>query len=111
MQIDGLSLHAAGRATPGAQPGSAPASPPKAPAAAATVTREAVAAAVESANRYLGTIGQSLRFQIDEDTGKTVVRIVDEESGEVLRQFPSDEMLAVARALERASAALLDESV
>jgi len=110
MQIDGLGLHAAGNVTPGVQPGSPPASPPEAPATVTKATRDAVVAAVESANRYLHSVGQSLRFQIDEETGKTIVRIVDEESGEVLRQFPSDEMLAVARGIERASAAFLDES-
>jgi flagellar protein FlaG len=53
----------------------------------------------------------SLRFHVDEDTGKTIVSVVDPASGEVLRQIPNDEALAIAKALGREHGALVDLKV
>jgi flagellar protein FlaG len=41
----------------------------------------------------------SLRFHVDQDTGKTVVSLVNPTSGEVLRQVPTAEALEVAKAI------------
>jgi flagellar protein FlaG len=43
----------------------------------------------------------SMRIHVDQDTGKTVVALVNPESGEVLRQMPSAEALEVAKAIGR----------
>ena len=43
----------------------------------------------------------SVTFELDRDTGKPVVRIVDPDSGTVIRQMPTEEMLAIARDLGR----------
>jgi len=53
----------------------------------------AAAAAAASSNT-------NLRFSVDKDSGKTVVAWVDD-SGKVLRQMPSEEALAVAKAIDR----------
>lgn len=52
----------------------------------------------------------SLEFSIDESTGKTVVRIVDAATKEVVRQIPSEEMLAIARGLDSEIKGLLLQS-
>lgn len=60
-----------------------------------------VAQAVVQANRAMTAIGASVQFFVDPDTEITVVKIVDTENNEVLRQVPSQEMLDIARALDR----------
>ena len=50
----------------------------------------------------------NLRFHVDEDTGKTIVSVVDPASGEVLRQIPNEEALAMAKAIGREQGALVD---
>ncbi len=60
-----------------------------------------VRAAVASANRAIQTFTQALEFEVDPDTDKIVIRIIDTQDRSVLRQVPSQEMLAIARALER----------
>ncbi len=65
------------------------------------VTREAVAAAVQSANAYVQSISTSIQFSLDHDTGRTVVKMIDTQTDEVLRQFPSEEMLAISRSIDR----------
>jgi flagellar protein FlaG len=42
----------------------------------------------------------SLRFSVDQDTGKTVVALLDQE-GQVVRQMPTEEALEVAKAIGR----------
>lgn len=43
----------------------------------------------------------SLQFSVDEDTKRTVVKVVDLNTKEVVRQFPSKEALAIAAALDQ----------
>jgi flagellar protein FlaG len=50
---------------------------------------------------------RSLSFRVDEASGRTVITVLDATTQEVVRQIPSEEVLALARALE-VSGALLD---
>lgn len=51
---------------------------------------------IEIIDRALRESRRNLTFSIDESTGKTVARVVHPDTGEVLRQIPSDEILAIA---------------
>ncbi len=77
------------------------------PQAAAQATAAEVRAAVANANRNLQSFTQALEFEVDHDTDTVVVRLVDTQDGSVLRQVPSQEMLAIARALDRMQTALV----
>ena len=65
-----------------------------------SVSREKLNSAVEATKSFVGTVNSSLEFSIDEDTDKTVVKIVDKETKELIRQIPSEEMLSIAKALD-----------
>ena len=58
--------------------------------------------AMSAVNKFIEPAG-NIEFQIDEQSGRTVMRLVDKETGSVLRQLPSEEMLALARALAKLS--------
>jgi len=77
-------------------------------APAQPVTQEAVVAAVQSANAYVQSVASSLKFSLDEETGRTVVKVIDTETEEVLRQFPSEEMLAITRSIDRMQGLLIN---
>ena len=86
-------------------PGSGQSPPPAAgsgPPAGADIKQ-----AVQDLNNYAQSLQRDLHFSIDEDSGETVVRVMDHESGEVIRQIPSEELLAIARSLENAQGLLL----
>lgn len=55
--------------------------------------------AVEKINRKLIESNIDLHFRVDDTTHETVVSVIDRESGDVLRQFPSEEALKFAHAL------------
>ena len=44
--------------------------------------------------------GLGLRFHLDRDTGIRVIQVVDEESGDVIRQIPPDEIVDFTRQLQ-----------
>ena len=86
-----------------------PAAPGKAvPAAAPVVDLAAIAKAVASVKEALKPVGGGLEFNVDQSSGKTIVRVVDLETQEVIRQIPSEEMVELARVLERLQGLLLN---
>lgn len=66
---------------------------------------QALASAVEELNAYVQSSQRDLEFSIDDSSGQTVVKVVDPQSGEVIRQIPSELALNLAQAL-RAGAEL-----
>ncbi len=44
---------------------------------------------------------------MDDSTGKTVIKVVDSSTNELIRQIPSEEMLEIARALDRLQGLLI----
>lgn len=57
--------------------------------------------AVEGINRAMRQSNQNLEFSIDPGTKKPIIKMVDTETGALIRQFPSDEVLAIARSIDQ----------
>ncbi|HYD60989.1 MAG TPA: flagellar protein FlaG [Noviherbaspirillum sp.] len=75
--------------------------PPAAPSA------EQVTQALKSINKTLQGLSQGLEFTIDEDSNRTIVKIVDKDTKDVIRQIPTKEALEIAKALDQASGLLI----
>lgn len=45
----------------------------------------------------------NLEFKVNEDLERTIVKVVDSDSGEVIRQIPSEELVAIAERIEEQS--------
>lgn len=58
-----------------------------------------LATAADEVNQYLTASKRALNFSIDKDSGETVIKVMDTEKNEVIRQIPSEELLALARRL------------
>lgn len=56
---------------------------------------------VDSANQAMQKAGQALEFSVDPDSNKPVIKMVDKETGELIRQIPSDEMLAISHSIDQ----------
>ena len=80
-----------------------------APASGATVDEAQLKAVVQNANRALSQVASNLEFSLDQQSGKTVVKVVDTNTQEVIRQIPSPEMLEIAHALDRVQGLLLKQ--
>jgi flagellar protein FlaG len=60
-------------------------------------------------NEFIKPLNNSLQFNIDDDTGKTVVKVIDTATKEVIRQFPSEEMLSIAKAIDKMQGLLIHQ--
>jgi flagellar protein FlaG len=59
----------------------------------------ALEAAVSQVADYVQNVQRNLSFSVDKESGHTVVKVIDSKSDEVIRQIPSEELLALARRL------------
>ncbi|MGE8176388.1 flagellar protein FlaG [Pseudomonas fluorescens] len=64
--------------------------------------------AVQEIEKFVQSIKRNLEFSIDEASGRVVVKVIATESGEVVRQIPSEEALKLADSLNSASNVLFD---
>ena len=64
-------------------------------------TKEQVEQAVKDIRKVVSTVSSDLQFSVDKDSGKTVVKIVDSKTKEIIRQIPGEEVLALRRALDK----------
>lgn len=61
---------------------------------------EVVKKAAKEGNSILQAIQRNLEFKVDDKTSELVVKIVDSETGKLVRQIPSDEMLAYIKRMQ-----------
>ncbi|WP_313055532.1 flagellar protein FlaG [Stutzerimonas nitrititolerans] len=78
----------------------------KAPAEQQAVTAESLEEAVSSIKDFVQTIRRDLSFDLDDSSGRMVVKVTDRASGEVVRQIPTEEALRLAENLEEARSLL-----
>lgn len=71
--------------------------------------RERVVEAIKNIQEFVDAAQRGLQFSIDEDTGRIVVKVIARQTGEVLRQLPSEEALELARRLQDAGSLLFTE--
>jgi flagellar protein FlaG len=62
--------------------------------------------AVRRLTELVSQTQRSLRFRVDEASGRTIITVLDAETNEIVRQIPPPELLALARHLARAGTLL-----
>lgn len=67
--------------------------------------------ALEDVAKAVAPMAQSLQFSLDKDSGKTVVKVMDTETNEVIRQIPTEEVLAISQAVDKFKGLLLKQEV
>lgn len=63
--------------------------------------------AVRNINVTMRAMQQSLEFSVDDDSKRLIVKVVDQQTKEVIRQMPSAEALEIAKALDRVQGLLI----
>ena len=78
------------------------------PEVSPTLSLEKMEQIVQVANATLESANNSLRFQVDDSVKAPIVTVVDQDSGEVIRQLPSEELVRIARSIESMRGVLFD---
>ena len=57
--------------------------------------------AIDEVRRVIEPMARNLQFSVDDDTNLTLIKVVDSATDEVIRQIPSEEMVAIAKAIDK----------
>ncbi len=75
----------------------------------AQVTKQVMEQASKQIQGYLRESGRNLNVSVDESTGYYVARVVNPETGEVVRSLPSEETLRIARNIDQMRGMLVNQ--
>lgn len=64
------------------------------------VSAEQIETAVSQLNEFVQSNTRQLNFSVDEGSNKQVVKVTDAESGKIIRQIPSEEILRLSERLQ-----------
>lgn len=62
---------------------------------------------IESMNKTMQQNNSSLEFSVDDSSKRVLVKLIDTSTGDVIRQIPSKEILAIAQSIEQMQQGLL----
>lgn len=70
-----------------------------------------VEAAIEAFNEVAEPLGVALQFSRDDKSGKIVVKMIDQNTGDTLRQFPNETALRLAATLGKLQGLIVDRQM
>lgn len=65
---------------------------------------------VSDLNELVRNLHRELQFSVDRESGDTVIKVVDKETDEVVRQIPSEELMDLRQRLQDAAGAIFEDS-
>ena len=75
------------------------------------IRREVLEKGIEEINQNIRIFNTKLSFHIDEPTGRTVIKVSDRETDEVIREIPPIEFLKIAAKLSEIIGVIIDKKV
>jgi len=60
---------------------------------------------------FVGELNRGLEFSVDKDSGRDVIKVIDKSSGDLVKQFPSEEVLTLVAKLSEMTGGLVDAKV
>jgi flagellar protein FlaG len=78
--------------------------------AAEDATPVQVEQAVRQVNSALELREVGLQFEVDKDTDKLIVKVIDRATGEVIRQIPNEEVVRIAKLMSDGKGLLVDHA-
>jgi len=63
--------------------------------------KEQLTSAVSKLNDYVQNVQRDLQFEVDNELGQTIVRVVDQKTQQVIRQMPDELALRLAEKLQQ----------
>tara|TARA_R110000744_G_scaffold209762_7_gene328752 strand:- start:2966 stop:3391 length:426 start_codon:yes stop_codon:yes gene_type:complete len=60
---------------------------------------------------FMGEMNRSLEFLVDKDSGRDVIKVLDKGTGELVKQYPSEEVLTMISKLSNVTGSLIDTEI
>ena len=65
------------------------------------VSDETLFSELKKVNDYVQSVQRDLQFSVDKESERTVIKVIDSDSGDIIRQIPEDIFLELARRLKQ----------
>ena len=65
---------------------------------------------VSDLNNLARELHRELQFSVDDKSGETVIKVIDRETDEVVRQIPSEEVVRMRQRLQEAAGVIFQDS-
>jgi len=65
----------------------------------------------EQLQEFIGKMNRGLEFSVDKDSGRDVIKVRDKTSGELIKQYPTEEVLSLVAKLSEATGNFVDSKV
>lgn len=62
--------------------------------------QQSVEDAAQALNDHMALVSINFKFSVDQDTHQIVVKVINQDTGKVIRQIPSEEALKIAKAID-----------
>ena len=60
---------------------------------------------------FMGEMNRSLEFSVDKDSGRDVIKVLDKGTGDLVKQYPSEEVLTMISKLSNVTGSLIDTEI
>ncbi|MFN3134678.1 MAG: flagellar protein FlaG [Candidatus Kryptonium sp.] len=77
----------------------------------ASLSIEEIESVIKELNQFIRIFNTKIAFEIDRETKKTILRIVDVETNEVIRQIPPEELLKISRRISELLGLIINDKV
>lgn len=81
------------------------------PAAREEIPREEVERATDKLNRFMSLINKRLRFDVHETSDQIMIRVIDQDTKDVLKEMPPKRVLELLNSLTDIAGLLVDQRV
>jgi flagellar protein FlaG len=76
-----------------------------------TMTPKQLEKVAQQLQDFMGEMNRSLEFLVDKDSGRDVIKVLDKSTGDLVKQYPSEEVLGIISKLSDATGSLIDTEV
>jgi len=81
------------------------------PSAREEIPREQVEKATEKLNRLMGIIDKRLEFSVHEESDSVIVKIIDQQSGDVMDEIPPQRVMDILSSFSQMAGLFFDKRV
>jgi flagellar protein FlaG len=77
----------------------------------AAMTPQQLEKVAQQLQDFMGEMNRSLEFLVDKDSGRDVIKVLDKSTGDLVKQYPSEEVLGIISKLSNATGNLIDTEI
>ncbi|MBL4765488.1 MAG: flagellar protein FlaG [Colwellia sp.] len=75
------------------------------------ISSEQLKVVAQKLQDFIGEMNKGLEFSVDKDSGRDVIKVIDKNSGDLIKQYPTEEVLDLVAKLSEATGNFINTDV